>query len=208
MCKKDLQAEISTLREDVQQFKLECTNNINRLSTSFTKIRADVHLNSERIRATEKSNDLLLAGVPYVTNEDVDTIIRKIAITLGYAEHNMPLIYSKRLAKIPIATGATPPIVLQFAFKFARDDFYRRYFSMRNLSLSHIGFNVVKRIYINENLTEEARKIKGKAINMRRSGALHAVYTKDGCVFVKPSKDDDAVLVRSMENLSEFDNMS
>lgn len=203
-CKADLQAEITTLRNDVHQFKVECTSNINELSTSITKMRTYVHQNSERIRAAEKSNDLILAGVPYVSNEDVSILIRKVSIALGYTEQDLPLLYSQRLAKVPIANGATPPIVLQFAFKLARDNFYRRYLSVRNLSLIHIGFNVDKRIYINENMTDEARRIKGKAISLRRSGKLHAVFTKDGCVFIKPTPDDEAVMVRSLDELETF----
>lgn len=203
-CKKDLQVEISTLREDVQLFKSECTSEINRLSSSVTKMRADVRQNYDRIRAVEKCNDLLLAGIPYAANEDVNEISRRIAVALGYGEQNMPLIYAKRLARGQIVIGATPPIALQFAFKLARDDFFRRYFSVRNLSLIHVGFNVDRRIYLNENLPEEARKIKGKAISLRRSGKLHAVFTKDGCVFVKPAVDAEAVLVRSLEDLSEL----
>lgn len=204
VCKADLQTEISTLRDDVQQFKAECTSNINKLSDSLTRVRANVHQTNERISAAEKSNDLILAGVPYVPNEDVDTIVQRVSAALGYSEHTIPLTFSKRLAKLPIANGATPPIAIQFAFKLARDDFYRRYFTVRNLSLIHIGFNVDKRIYVNENLTDQARRIKGKAINLRRTGKLHAVFTKDGSVFIKPTPEDDAVLVRSIDELESF----
>lgn len=207
-CKEDLQTEISSLRDDVQLFKSECTGEINRLSSSVVKMRADIHQNYDRIRAVEKSKDLLLAGIPYAANEDVYDISRRVAIALGYTEQNKPMIYAKRLARGPIAIGATPPIALQFAFKLARDDFFRRYFSVRNLSLIHIGFNVDRRIYLNENLSEEARKIKGKAISLRRAGKLHAVFTKDGCVFVKPAMDAEAVLARSLDDLSEYENLS
>lgn len=204
VCKTDLQTEISTLREDVHQFKEECTSNINKLSDSLTEMRTSVHQNKERISAVEKSNDLILSGVPYVANEDVGQIVQRIAIALGFSEQNTPLMFSKRLAKIPIANGATPPIVIQFAFKLARDDFYRRYFTVRNLSLIHIGFNVDKRIFLNENLTDQTRRIKGKAINLKRTGKLYAVFTKDGCVFIKPTPEDAAILIRSLDELDAY----
>lgn len=147
---------------------------------------------------------MILSGVPYVANEDVGQIVQRIAIALGFSEQNTPLMFSKRLAKIPIANGATPPIVIQFAFKLARDDFYRRYFTVRNLSLIHIGFNVDKRIFLNENLTDQTRRIKGKAINLRRTGKLYAVFTKDGCVFIKPTPEDAAILIRSLDELDAY----
>ncbi|EDS32913.1 papilin [Culex quinquefasciatus] len=92
--------------------------------------------------------------------------------------------------------------LLQFTFRAARDEFYRRYLSSRNLSLSHLGFSVNKRIYLNENLTELARSIKGSALKMKKDGKLHSVFTKDGFVQVKDRAEDEARPVHSVEQLA------
>ena len=97
----------------------------------------------------------------------------------------LDLLSSKRLARFPIQANTTPPIMIQFAFKCVRDDFYRRYLSSRNLSLIQLGFNVNQRVYINENLTEQGRRIKN----------LCAVFTKDGCVYVKTAVETEPVPV-------------
>lgn len=185
------------------QIRTECLSQVGRLTDSVTIIRDDVRVNKERISVIERRNDLLLSGVPFQSSEDLMGYFVKIANALGYGNENIPPIYAKRLARAPIAAGATPPIALQFGFKFARDDFYNRYLSTRNLSLVHLGFDVNKRIFINENLTEDARKIKSLAVKLKKAGKLFSTYTRDGLVFVKFSADAAAQRINSVDQLVE-----
>lgn len=201
-CKTDLQSEFAVLRDDMQQFKDECTNNVNKLSAELSKTQDNVSLNYERILICGKLNDLLLSGVPYQSSENISNYVRSVSLALGYSDQDRPLIYTKRLARLPIADGAAPPLLLQFTFRAARDEFYRRYLSSRNLSLSHLGFTINKRIYLNENLTELARAIKGSALKLKKDGKLHSVFTKDGFVQVKTRAEDEARPVLSMEQLT------
>lgn len=202
-CKRDLQTEINTLRAEVQQIKTECSSEIRSLSDTVKEVANDVRSNKQRILVGERINDLLLSGVPYNSSEDLLSHVSKIANALGFDEANVPLIYAKRLARSPIAAGATPPIILQFAFKLARDEFYSRYLSSRNLSLAHLGFDVDKRIFINENLTEEMRRVKALAVKMKKSGKLVSVYTRNGTVFIKTSQNAAAKPIFSEDKLAE-----
>ncbi|KAL9705217.1 hypothetical protein quinque_008735 [Culex quinquefasciatus] len=163
------------------------------LQAEFTTLREDVQ--SFKDRCSVEINNLSDALALTQNNS--------ASAALGYGERELPLIYTKRLARPPIAPGSTPPILLQFAFRAARDDFYFRYLSSHNLSLTHLGFNVNKRVYLNENLTDQARSIKGAALKLKKSGKLHSVYTKDGFIFVKPAEGGEAKLVNSLEQLAE-----
>lgn len=200
-CKSDLQSEFTALREDMHQFKAECSSNVNKLSAELSYTQDNVSLNYERILICNKSNDLLLSGVPYQSSENLPDYVRSVSLALGYSDQDRPQIYMKRLARLPIAAGSTPPVLLQFSFRAVRDEFYRRYLSSRNLSLTHLGFNVNKRVYLNENLTDLARTIKGGAIKLKKEGKLHSVFTKDGFVFVKDRPEDEARPVHSLEQL-------
>lgn len=202
-CKRELQTEIGTLRDDMQQFKTECASEVGRITDSVINIRHDVQINKERILVAERKNDLLLSGVPFQSSEDLKGYFVGIAKALGYDGESIPPVYAKRLARTPIAVGSTPPIVLQFGFKFARDEFYNRYLSSRNLTLAHLGFDVNKRIFLNENLTEEARRIKSLAVKLKKAGKLFSVYTRDGVVHVKPNADAAAQRINSVDQLVE-----
>lgn len=200
-CQRELQTEIGVLRDDMQQLKAECSSEVRRLADSVTSVCGDVRVNKEGILATERSNDLLLSGVPFQSSEDLMDIFSRIANVLGYDRANIPHIYAKRLARYPIAIGAASPIAFQFAFKLARDDFYNRYLSSRNLSLIHLGFEVNKRIFLNENLTEDARRIKSEAVKLKKAGKLLSVFTRNGAVFVKDNADAASQRINSVDQL-------
>lgn len=196
--------EISTLRDEVNQLKIDYARDLTALKESHAKTAEEVRRNRGAVGNLVKSNDLILTGVPYCPTEKTNEVLRKIAVVLGYSESDVPLVFTKRLARVPTTTGATPPILFQFAFKAAKEEFFRRYFSVKNLSLLHLGFDVDKRIYLNENLTDSARSIKGAALKLKRNGRIQNVYSKDGTIYVKPLDDAPAVPVLDLEQLADF----
>lgn len=199
-----LVSEISTLREEVNQLKVDYARDFNGLSESHAKTAAEVQRNKDAAAKLLKSNDLILTGVPHSPTERTDEMLQKISVVLGYGESDVPAVFTKRLARVPITAGATPPILFQFAFRASKDEFLRRYFSARNLSLRQLDFDVDKRIYINENLTESARSIKGAALKLKRSGLLQNVYSRDGTIFVKPLENIPAQPVYDLDQLADF----
>lgn len=201
---KSLVYEISTLRNEVQKLKADCTHEFQRLSVSFDKTEQDVRRNQNSIGRIEKSHDLILAGVPYSATEKTDAFLRKVAYAIGYSDPDVPIVFTKRLARIPVVAGATPPILVQFAFKAARDEFFFRYLSKRNLNLLQLGFNVNRRVFLNENLTESARRIKGTAIKLKKDGLIQNVFTKDGVIYVKSKANLPAQPVLSLDQLGSF----
>lgn len=198
-CNLSLRGEISTVREDIQCVQNENRAEIEGLAECVAEIKADVCHVAERAAASEKSNDLLLFGVPFHPSENLPRYMRLICAQLGLAD--FPHVYLKRLGRFPIKPGVTSPIVIQFAFKHERYDFFRRYIATRCLSLRHLGFKKDDRIYLNENLTELGRKIKRAALRLRACGKLHGVFTTDGIVYTKATADAKAVAILSLERL-------
>lgn len=199
-----LVTEISTLRDEVNQLKVDYARDFKSLCESHEKTAEQVRRSKDNAGKILRSNDLILTGVPYRPTEKTDEILREIATTLGYNDSDVPPVFTKRLARIPIAAGSTPPILLQFAFRASKDEFFHRYFASKNLSLLHLGFDTDKRIFINENLTESTRNIKGAALKLKRNGHLQNVFTKDGTVYVKPLEDVPAQPVFSLDQLKIF----
>lgn len=225
----NLMCEIATIREDVQQLKTKCVSDINRLTQSLSKLDSEVKSHQNAVDQMGKANDLILTGVPYIRTENTDDIFRKVASSLGYGGTDVPTVFTKRLARVPpesldyggtdvphvftkrmarvpLATSSSPPILLQFAFKAARDEFFRRYLSTRNIGLLQIGFNINRRVYLNENLTESARKIKGCAVKLKKDGLLHDVFSKDGTVYIRLAVDTPAKAIFDLDQLRSLEN--
>lgn len=184
--KLDLDNRIDGLEEQLSQLKSDCTSRIDDLSEAVVEVRADLNLACNWVGRVEKYQDLLITGVPYSSSEDLKTVFRGIATKLAYDQTDVPMVDLKRLAKLPIASGSTPPILCQFAIRNERNTFYARYLNQRDLNLEHVGFNNKNRIFINENLTREDREIRTAAIKLKKEGRIQQVFSRDGVVHVKP----------------------
>lgn len=196
-----LQDKISAMSMALQRFQDQSRCKINELADCVDKIKADVCSIHDRVIANERSNDLLLFGVPYYPAEDLRGHLRLICAQLGFSEKNLPLIHVKRLSKTTIKAGSKAPIMIRFAFKNQRRDFFRRYLSTLDLSLHHLGFQNEERIYLDENLTKLGRSIKVAALKMKRDGKLYSVYTNDGIVHIRTTAGADSVPVLSLKQL-------
>lgn len=120
---------------------------------------------------------------------------------VGLHEDIKPLVHIRRLR--PNAKGDAL-IILQFALRNDRDEFYSCYLQKRDLKLCHLGIDSTRRIYVNENLTVTARRIKAAALRLKKDGKLSSVYTKQGIVMVKRSVDQLPVTIRSEALLDHF----
>lgn len=199
-----LVAEIATLRDEMNQLKDDYARELNDLRELHAKTVEEVRRNKDVATKLLKSNDLILSGVPYLPNEKTDDILQKVAVTLGFGNYEVPPVFTKRLARSPIVPGAVPPILLQFSCRALKDEFFRRYFAVKKLSLLHLGFEDNRRIYLNENLSESARIIKQFALKLKRRGLLRNVYSKEGTIYVKPLKDVPAQPIYDVVQLSVF----
>ncbi|XP_055589774.1 uncharacterized protein LOC129741968 [Uranotaenia lowii] len=192
--KEELQSEIATLRDEMSKYKQEC-------SQSILSVQEDLKLTQNRMLHLTKANDLIITGIPFQTDERLNDIICKISRTLGFSDDGLPLVHARRLARLPIKTTTSPPVLLEFAFKSVRNDFYSRYLKTCNLSLTHIDININRRIYINENLSEHTRKLRGEVLKLKQSGLVLSTFTRDGLVFVKTAAVNEPMLITSIDQI-------
>lgn len=198
-----LENRINAVEHQLSALRTECTGNVEKLASTVTELRCEVRANSLRLDHLERANDLIISGVPYTSNEDLKQTFFTLAERLSFQRSDVPIVDLKRLAKMPIASGATPPIVCQFAFYNARNEFYQRYLKTRNLSLRHLGFESDQRIYLNENLTQQARAIRTEAIKLKKRGSVKKVFTRHGVIFVQACDGTVAEPVHDIDHLFE-----
>lgn len=195
-------SKINSIEIQLSAHKEECSTIVNNISVAVHDVRLELNATNEWVGRMEKSPELIITAIPFVTNENLKSIFGNIARTLGY--ESIPMVDLKRLARSTIKPGESPAIMCQFALQMERDAFYKKYLEQRNLNLSHIGFQNGNRIYINENLTQSARSIRSEALKLKRQGKLLKVYTKQGVVFVKTCNADPAVACCSLEQLEKL----
>lgn len=193
--KTELKAELDTIRLQLEQ-------SINEISTSVCQNKETIRSTTEALTRSFNVSDLIVSGVPYMRGENLLDYFATWCKSLGYT--NIPLVDARRLSKLPMTVGKKYLILLQFAITNQRGDFYNCYLRTRSLTLDLIGFKTKDRIYVNENLTASARIIKAKAVAARREGKLHAVFSRDGVIFVKKTATDVVRSIESEDQLGSF----
>lgn len=185
---QDLATRIKDMEDQLNSFKSD--PKITTLKEAVDDVRDQLSTFADSVDRMARSQELVIFGVPFATDEDLGMLFRNICVTLGYAPSQCPLVHCKRLLKRRPETGACPPILCQFAMNGSRNEFYKRYFKKRTLCQRDVGFEDDNRIYINENLTQETRQIYSNAVKLRKSGVLQKVRVQNGVVVIHPTSSD------------------
>uniref|UniRef100_A0A182MNJ1 Uncharacterized protein n=1 Tax=Anopheles culicifacies TaxID=139723 RepID=A0A182MNJ1_9DIPT len=112
--------------------------------------------------------------------------------------------------------GATEPAVqppavhVQFVFRNARNEFYRRYQeggkAGTGLALQDLGYGGSDgRVFVSENLTRGNVSLKAEAMRLKRDGKIKSVFTVNGQIYVKRTIDHRPELVTSSVDLLLLD---
>lgn len=99
------------------------------------------------------------------------------------------------------------PIILKFISCPARNNFYDMYINtIKNgpFSVKMIGFNSNERIIVQESLSSKNSAIFRKSMEFKKNDLIHSVYTRNGHVRIKTTSDSKAIMVSSIQQLSDI----
>uniref|UniRef100_A0A182QL05 Uncharacterized protein n=1 Tax=Anopheles farauti TaxID=69004 RepID=A0A182QL05_9DIPT len=114
------------------------------------------------------------------------------------------------------STGQPAAVHVQFVFRNARNEFYRRYQeggrAGTGLSLQELGYDGKEqqahgglRVFVSENLTRGNVNLKAEAMRLKREGKIKSVFTVNGQIYVKRTIDHRPELVTSSVDLLLLD---
>lgn len=194
--KTELQCDIKAVRD-------EYAAKFSQHDTALASLHERVDIVTQKIGALGNRNELIISGIPYRTGENLDSMLKAIGRHLQVKETSTLMAESRRMIS-GRNSDTTGLIVVEFAIRATRDEFYSAYLRKRDLKLRHIGLDSDRRIYINESLTIEARKLKSRALHLKKEGRLTSVYTKQGVLYVKPATNESSVVIQSERDLNEY----
>ena len=204
---RDVNSKIDSVRTelktDIKSVKDECAAKFQRYDAALDSLNEKVDRVSQTVGALENRNELIISGIPFQTGENLSAMLKQIGKHLVVNEPTTSLMEPRR-TKSGSGSDRDGVIVVEFALKTTRDEFYSAYLRKRDLTLKHIGLNSDRRIYINESLTIDARKVKSAALRLKKAGKISSVYTKLGVIYVKPAAVGPSVVIRSEDELEKF----
>lgn len=205
-CNAALGDRISKVEKQLTAVREEFSGKAIELEREMNTVRCEINNIAEATHRFNKNNELIISAVPYRSQENLRDMFCKIATSIGYDETNIPLVNLQRLSRVPITPGTTPPILCEFALRGNRNDFYHKYLYKRSLCLRNIGFESENRIFINENLTDDARRIRNEAVKQKKLGRLETVSTREGIIYVKVRGSEKTTAIHSIQQLTSLSN--
>lgn len=202
--KLELQTQIDEVKSDINELQDTCNTDINSIRSEIGAIDNRVESVSETVCRLENRTELIAVGIPYLANENLRDHLLCIAQAIGFDTDKLSHVQCKRLRSGSLTNGDQCFTLLQFSMPCLRDEFFAKYLSKRDLGLKHIGIKSERRIFINENLTMNAREIKRAALKLRRENKVTVVSTKLGIVYVKKTTDGPAVAITSIDQLKHL----
>ncbi|KAL9702624.1 hypothetical protein quinque_006142 [Culex quinquefasciatus] len=180
--KTDLEGKLEAVSKDITSLRTDCASKFQQSDAA-----ADA-LNWDTVRGRRRSA-CNVQGHVEGTSDSVKVL---------------PSVDIRRLYPRSPSENNSSFIKIQFALRNARDDFYYAYLVKHDLKLCHLGIDSTRRVYVNESLTDAARKVRAAAIRLKKDGKLSSVFTKRGIVQVKKHPNAIAVAVLSEDHLQQF----
>lgn len=204
---KDVNTKIDAvkadLKSDIQSVKDECASKFQHHDIVLESLNKRMDSVTHKLGALENRNELIISGVPSKPGEDLNSTLKAIGQHLEVKDTATRMVETRRLKSGGKSTS-DGLIVAEFALKTSRDEFYSAYLRKRDLKLRHIGLDSDRRVYINESLTSEARKLKSAALHLKKAGKLASVYTKQGILHVKPTTTAPPIVIQTEKELEKY----
>lgn len=216
-----LQTDLHALNERLTLLE---TTTISAIKKSVHKLESDTlefkSMKSEMLELKRKLNKqdnatiagcVRIRGVPYKDDEDLYSIFNKLCKSLNVSTPQVDNIY--RLTNIYKDNLRYAPrddvIIVKMHAPYEKNYLLKtiakyRHDNKSTLCLKHVGFDSMKPIYINENLTPDNHKIFQEALKLKKEKCLKSVYTQRGLVYVKKNDSDDPVYVEFFDELQRL----
>ncbi|XP_044760365.1 uncharacterized protein LOC123317820 [Coccinella septempunctata] len=168
---------------------------LNTLVDENTDIRRELIILQQQL----KSKNLDVIGIPERKNENILTIVEKIASKLGIPNVGNFIEGCYRIHYMPKVNLGTRPIVIDFKNKSYRDEFLRAYRGdKQKIKTSDIGFDGVEEtIYVNEKESPYYRKLFKSTRQFCRDNNYKYCWVQDGRLLVR--RTDSSRIFRIFE---------
>ena len=199
-----LESKLDAVTTDIQALRTECAVKFKDHDVALLALNDRVDDVAASVGNLANRDELIISGIPYLQDEDLLKYFKAICKQLGLDERMSSMVDVKRLKVGSLNDGDNGLVLVQFALKNQRDNFYSTYLRKHNLQLSHLGFDSSHRVYVNENLTVPAQKLKAAAVRLKKAGKIFSVYTKLGVVYVRQSAGVEPIVIKSEDQLNLF----
>lgn len=210
----EIQEDIKAIKEENSEIKKEYeeikkavqfqSNTIDELTQGNAKLEAkceeqQYELNTLKARMNnldevqddlnqyQRKYNVEIHGIPEHDDEDLDEVVEELAKVIGVEDiegNDIDIVHRLPSKLYP------RPIIVKFKIYNDKKHFYAARWKLRNYQKDFDGekLNGAKKVYINENLTSQRRKLFAEVRKRAKQYNWHSAWTLDGKVFLRKEK--------------------
>lgn len=198
--------EINTRLITVEQQKCELAIENTSLKAQVLKSSNDLHSLQQEVNNLEqyiRRDCLEIRGIPEQDNETVDMtndLVQRVGEMIGVLVEEKDISISHRLSvgrNRSMTNGSRPrgpkSVIVKFANRQTRDDYYRARLHLRSKSTEDLGFQNQNKIFIVESLTQRNKELFNRCLNFKREKGYKYIWTQMGKIYLR--KDTESVKI-------------
>lgn len=205
------------VREAVREATSSLTAELHSVKTENIELKSSCNELRQRLTRLELENDALeqygrrniirVSGIQEQNNEDTDDIVLQLANDLDVPMTKQDIDRSHRVGKLDTRNqsgraGRAKKPVRDIIVKFSTYNARHRLFQKRK-ALRETDSELLKSVYLNEDLTKFRSEILFEARSLRRARKLNSAYSSDGKLFVR-DLEDRRYQISSLDDLVKF----
>ena len=193
----DLRLVVDLMQQEIESLKQKLSSNIPATNGNSDEV---LKLGSELtyIRSLERRDNIIIQGVPDLNSEN-EANLKDLVVRIGKAcdqnisQHEIKSAF--RLNKLPPSDNETSrsqhrAILVKFSPNSTiKEELLLKYFTLlvhkKPLTVSALGLNGEKRIYIDHHLSKELNMIKTKCLKLKKNGKLQRVSPRYNSIRVQ-----------------------
>ncbi|XP_040066037.1 uncharacterized protein LOC115324542 [Ixodes scapularis] len=209
-------AEVSTKLDDMNT---KLSHEINTMNTKLgTELESDALKVENKLLADglctvkkelldlqqySRTNNLEIKGLPQNPNEDLETLVAKLAGCAGVqvCPADIDVVH-----RVPSKTQGVQNVIVKFVRRSVRDEVLSKTKKKqkRRLTSADLGFETSVPVYINEHLCLENKILLSKAIRCKKEKGWKFAWVSQSRIFMRKNETSDVILITSEDDLSKI----
>lgn len=172
--------------------------NVQALKTTVDLIKLEHSINDQRSRL----NNVEIKGIPIKNNENLFNILESISQKISY---NFPKTQINYITRIPQHNSHEKAIIVSFLNRYVKEDFVAAARASRILSSQDLGFlGSAQRIYINDHLNSDSKKLLNKTKQLAKERDFKYVWVKHCKIHLRKSDDSKVYVINNDADLNKL----
>lgn len=187
----------------VEVIKNEYKEEIEELKKKVVQLERQIDNNDQYNR----SNNIIISGIPENKNENVYEILSKIGATAGCQITREEVDFASRISprlNRNITHGKPRNIVVKLTRRYLKDDLLAAIRKRKGMFVSELQLPGTGRIYINDHLTPKNQNLLNQCRNIKMEKKILYCWVRNSKIFVRVSDTTPIILIADQDDVNRL----